>query len=190
MINEKYKNGVVVLEELAEDEDKCIVLYDSIVDLYINNIINEKLLEQYMLFLINTYHSIENMTLRKCALRYLSLPIWTSLSTTRLFIELENNEKIANHWNAFQKQKQYIEQQQIQTKSIDTISSTNSANLPQKKSKVMQVSVDKLTSTIVQVSIDQLNKDQKQYTDMNRDIQWMPSIITSFITHVTNSKKG
>jgi intron-binding protein aquarius len=106
MINEKYKNGLSALDELSKDENKCTLFYNAVVELYLQKQIKDDLLlEQYMLFLINSFRSMENLVLRKCALRYLSLPIWESLSQTRLSAELGSNAQLANHWKGYQAQK-------------------------------------------------------------------------------------
>jgi len=61
-------------------------------------------LESYLVFLVHTYRAVENPTVRRCALRYVSLPLWTSLSAARLSDEMARHPQLHRHWQLLQSQ--------------------------------------------------------------------------------------
>jgi len=63
-------------------------------------------LESYLVFLVHVYRAVENPTVRRCALRYVSLPLWTSLSAARLGDEMARHPQLHRHWQLLQSQSQ------------------------------------------------------------------------------------
>jgi len=56
----------------------------------------------YIIFLINIFQSLEVPAVRQSILRYLSLPMWKNLSSSRLTRELASNPQINRHWQHLQ----------------------------------------------------------------------------------------
>ena len=63
-------------------------------------------LEAYLVFLVNAYRAVENPAVRRCVLRYVSLPLWTSLSAARVGDELTRHPQLKRHWQLLQGQNQ------------------------------------------------------------------------------------
>jgi len=107
MINEKCKESSSIINDLAKDEPKFISFFESLV-----NLILEKKLHgdysakvSYTLLLVNIFRSLENAVIRKAALKYLSLPIWDSLSKPKLETLLNEHPQINKHWKHLKNQK-------------------------------------------------------------------------------------
>ena len=54
--------------------------------------------ESYLCFLVFVYRSLESGVVRACALRYVSLNVWTALSPPRLAEELHRYPALRRHW--------------------------------------------------------------------------------------------
>ena len=103
MINEKYRVGTSIgcltvsydkfdcffrkTVALSPPHESCLSIYQQ---------------AELIKFFTHIFQSLENEVLRKCALRYLSLPIWQSLTSERLDLELELNPHIRRHWQHLQ----------------------------------------------------------------------------------------
>ena len=69
--------------------------------------------ESYLCFLVFVYRSLESGVVRACALRYVSLNVWTALSGPRLAEELHRYPALRRHWQ------QLVQSQQPTTSSAD-----------------------------------------------------------------------
>ena len=69
--------------------------------------------ESYLCFLVFVYRSLESGVVRACALRYVSLNVWTALSAPRLAEELHRHPALRRHWQ------QLMQSQQPPTASAD-----------------------------------------------------------------------
>ena len=183
IVNEKYKNGLTALDELSKDTVKCQTLYETIVDLHLTKSIpTDYLMEQYCLFLINSFRGMENPTLRQCALRYLSLPIWDSLSQTRLTYELSNNEQLATHWKGYNTHKKDLQK----ITSAEPSSPLPSKGSSAKKTKTSSAGKRKRKEDTPEKekSIEQgdsNNDAQAELAAINRDSTWFPMMIQNFL---------
>ncbi len=178
MVNEKCKAGVLAFESLTKDGDRFTLLFQRIVDLLLNDELSLDFREPYMLFLVNTFRNVEDPVTRRSALRYLSLPIWESLSKTRLNIELENSAPLQKHWQKLQSQKLSFEH------AADGSSATSSAvkakaGKAQKKRKIDQVAVEPTATTVAAVD------NSEELAQFRRDSQWIPRLLRLFLDALT-----
>jgi len=185
MVNEKYKNGLSALEDLATDAEKCTALFETVVDLFLKKSFPlEALLDQYLLFLINTFRSLENATIRQCALRYLSLPIWESLSPSRLSAELSASESLAEHWQSYSAHKQEL-LKSSKPASKSTPSKAKAAKTPSKasasKRKRQEESAEETETS--ESAADSVG-DSAELEVLTRDATWFPTLLESFLTLV------
>ena len=58
---------------------------------------------QYTIFLIHAFQSLENDLLRPCALRLVSLPLWSRVSSGMVERQLRQYPQLRRHWAHFQK---------------------------------------------------------------------------------------
>ena len=113
MVNEKFREGIPVFESLSLEPAKFHIFFKAVVKIAERFEIplcapeNEHLVKQYVTyihFLVNTFRSLEDPVVRSSTLRYLSLPLWCSLSKGRLAEELEKFPQINRHWQHLQSQ--------------------------------------------------------------------------------------
>ena len=113
MVNEKFREGIPVFESLSLEPAKFHIFFKAVVKIAERFEIplcapeNEHLVKQYVTyihFLVNTFRSLEDPVVRSSTLRYLSLPLWCSLSKGRLTEELEKFPQINRHWQHLQSQ--------------------------------------------------------------------------------------
>ena len=88
LINEKFRDGLQAFDILTTDRDKFQSFFESIVISYTSFSDQQSLI----MFLINSYRSLENEVVRKCALKYVSIALWAHLSPFRLKEELDEFE--------------------------------------------------------------------------------------------------
>lgn len=53
----------------------------------------------FILFLVHCFQSLEQDAVRPCVLRLVALPLWASLSTSRLRLELEEHPQLERRWD-------------------------------------------------------------------------------------------
>lgn len=53
----------------------------------------------FVLFLVHCFQSLEQDAVRPCVLRLVALPLWASLSTPRLRLELEEHPQLKRRWD-------------------------------------------------------------------------------------------
>jgi len=98
LINEKFRDSSIqVFDQLTIEPDKFQIFFELIVTSYLSFHDNVSLI----IFLINVYRSLENVVVRKCALKYVNIPIWESLSSLRIKEELESSPAIKKHWESY-----------------------------------------------------------------------------------------
>ena len=101
MINEKFRLGIPIFDILCkENKDKFTNFFDKTVELS-DNMNSLKSSVVYIQYLINAFRSLENPVLRSCALRYLSIPIWSSLSEGRRNNILAATPRLLPHWQNY-----------------------------------------------------------------------------------------
>jgi intron-binding protein aquarius len=192
MVNEKYKNGLSALEDLSKDEGKCTALYEAVVDLYLKKSFPlEGLMEHYCLFLINTFRSMENNTIRQCALRYLSLPIWEALSQSRLSAELSSSESLATHWKSYSAHKQALLKASGKSTSSSSSTATPAKSSAAKESKTSSAGKRKRKDEPVlevaeEQSAESCSASGGELESIQRDATWIPSLLESFFAVVCN----
>ena len=192
MINEKYKNGISALEDLAKDAEKVTIFFESVVDMYVQKTFPlDGLLDQYLLFLINTFRSLENSTIRQNALRYLSLPIWESLSQSRLSVELSSSESLATHWQGYLAHKKDLlktAQKTVATpakkaSSAASASKTASAGKRKRKEEPAEESASSAEPTSSDGAAAATSSDA-ELASLSRDSTFFPTLLQSFLTLV------
>ena len=187
MVNEKYKNGLSALEDLARDAEKCTTLFETVVDLYLKKSFPlEALLDQYLLFLINTFRSLEDATIRQSALRYLSLPIWESLSPSRLSAELSSSESLAEHWQSYAGHKQELLKSSKPTASAkSTPAKAKASKTPSKASASKRKRQEEpVEDTETAESAADSVAESAELEVLTRDATWFPTLLESFLTLV------
>jgi intron-binding protein aquarius len=184
MVNEKYKNGVNALDELSMSEDKFKALFECIVDLYLDGTsLSDFQREQYYQFLINSYRGIENVAMRQSALRYLSLPIWESLSKSRLTLELGENERLAEHWAGYSTHKDDLERR---AKPTGTAPATNEGSAKKDKSSGKR----KRKEDPVEAGEPLSAGEARQLEEMRRDSAWFPTMLSAFADDLCREPSG
>lgn len=121
MINEKFREGTGsnVMDDLTRSETdgaKFSDFFHKLVSMVCSGslTVDDDFMSSYVFFLINCNRSLENEILRGCVLRYVSLPIWESLSTHKLDAILDMNPTLLLHW------KNHSEQSKSSSKKRDT----------------------------------------------------------------------
>lgn len=177
IVNEKYKNGLSALDELSKDETRFKALFESIVDLVLNATpLSDAQREQYYQFLINCFRGIENVAMRQSALRYLSLPMWESLSKSRLAQELGENERLAEHWGAYAAHKEDLEKKaKPMTATSSTPSKADSGSAKKDKSAGKRKRKEDAEEGVVLSA-----EEATQLEEMRRDSAWFPTLLSAF----------
>ena len=144
MINEKFREGISVFDYMTSDEEKFHSFFGKIVEIAFqshesNSSAYGNYRVSYTLFLINTYRSLESKIVRQCALKYLSLSMWESLSEARLESEFESNPQLKKHWMFLENQK--IERK-VKLDSVHTINVNKNDSNEAAKSKIGMVLVE------------------------------------------------
>eukprot|EP01032_Pedospumella_encystans_P000725 gene725-838_t len=191
MINEKYKNGISALEDLAKDSEKVTIFFESVVDMYLQKTFPlDGLLDQYLLFLINTFRSLENSTIRQNALRYLSLPIWESLSQSRLSVELSSSESLATHWQGYLAHKKDLlkaAQKTVATPAkkapVASAAKTTSAGKRKRKDEPVEEPASAAETTSSDSAAASTSSDA-ELASLTRDSTFFPTLLQSFLTLV------
>ncbi len=101
--NEKIGNDLNVLDFLSSDTQKFSALFDKVVSLSLEQSASDNLPQAIVVirFLQSVYRTLENAAIRRCALQYLSLPMWYSLSADRLQLELQSHPSLRQHWEEY-----------------------------------------------------------------------------------------
>ena len=119
LVNEKCTQDAPAFRLLVSNQDgtedastatKFGTFFDRVVDLFLEEgALPREFFTDYVLFVTNAFKSMELETVRKNTLRYLSLPLWMSLSKVRLQKELEtNSDMLLENWKKFQTHYQNI----------------------------------------------------------------------------------
>jgi len=214
MVNEKYRNGSSILQHMSREEEKCQVFYELVVDTYLDEqqtiTVDSKrttnslrtdwwLMEQFLLFFINSYHTIENPVIRSCVLRYLSLPLWESLSTTRLEIELVQHEQTAKNWKLFQAQKASLQrhvtggssnQNDHEDDGDDDNNNNNIGSYNKATKKNKKSNADRSKRGKQAQSTESTLHHEKQLRAMQRDGAFLSSLLQSFVSMVFGHGHG
>ena len=100
MINEKVREGGSAFGNITENADKFKLFFDKCISLCppVGTSLTMQQQSNLVMFFTNVYQSLENPVVRQCALRYLSLPMWESLTQERLQLELDGHPQIRRHW--------------------------------------------------------------------------------------------
>eukprot|EP01032_Pedospumella_encystans_P000727 gene727-840_t len=191
MINEKYKNGISALEDLAKDAEKVTIFFESVVDMYLQKTFPlDGLLDQYLHFLINTFRSLENSTIRQNALRYLSLPIWESLSQSRLSVELSSSESLATHWQGYLAHKKDLlktAQKTVATpakKASSAASAAKTASAGKRKRKDEPVEESASAAETTSSDSAAATTSDAELASLTRDSTFFPTLLKSFLSLV------
>lgn len=98
LVNEKCRDGASpVFQILTGDEEKFQLFFGDVIALSETEM-DITQWTVYISFLTNVYRSLEDISVRRCSLKYLSLPIWKNLSRPRLESELDRFPQLQRHW--------------------------------------------------------------------------------------------
>lgn len=101
MLNEKFHEKVNVWQWIAaSDENRqhfALFFFNACKLILVDSLdISEKL--ALLIFLIRSFNSVENEMVRKEIQKYISMPIWVSLSSGRLQVEFTKMPELAKFW--------------------------------------------------------------------------------------------
>ena len=186
MVNEKFREGTTGLEMVTGDNAKFQSFFQRVVDLDLpasSTVLDMKQKGSYILFLINVYKSLENPVVRRNALRYLSLPIWSALGPVRLRGELEQNPQLKIHWDHLQ------QQQQQAAATAEDAEETDAERGGQEKKEGKGVggrgaATKKRKISAVAAAVVPASTSSSASTagaEMNVDGVWIPHLLSSFL---------
>lgn len=87
---------------VVDNAEKIEVFFELIVDGLLKRDIPLWKYSTWLRIISYSLHHLENVVLRTCILRYVSLPIWTALSPTRVLVEIERSETLRSSWSKLQ----------------------------------------------------------------------------------------
>ena len=211
MINLKFRENIPVFKNLAKDVEKLNSLFYRIIEMSLRNDLNENQNLQIIIFLINSYQSLEVPSVRSYILRYVSLSIWNSLSHSRLLRELSSHPALKQHWNYLlqqEKEKKEIRMMAESASKIATniLSSSSSPSSSSSKSKVnkkkrKKSSIEESTTTntnnmkddtLSSPSSSDIISKQKNTEITNEELwekTWIPTLIINFLNKVESIKE-
>lgn len=104
LLNQKFREGIMVFTNLTatpQDAEKFEGFFNNIIQLssssqFFSN--SHSLRLHYISLFINIFRSLENPVVKKCALKFVSLAIWESLSPKRLDRALDEYPQLRRHW--------------------------------------------------------------------------------------------
>jgi intron-binding protein aquarius len=188
MINEKFRESIPVFEALTKDSEKFQKFFKCAVAIFsrfkgadllvLENLAECKDLVAYTQFLTNAFRSLEDPTVRRCTLRYLSLPVWNALSKARLAEELDKFPQIARHW-------QYL-QAQAKKESDEAAAPAEAAGDDEKESPSKHANKKQKTGkkgAAVAKHDAPATKPVAVVVD-NSDSTWIPELLTAFVNTV------
>ena len=118
MMNEKFKEdgGAGTLDEISRSDSngaKFSVFFGRMVSLVIDDEehlhAEDPFMVSYILFLVNCFRSLENDVLRSCLLSFVSLPMFESLSRSKLQETVEASPALARHWKMHKEKQEHGE---------------------------------------------------------------------------------
>lgn len=178
MVNEKFRadSYSLVFNNIASDAEKISSLIENAIDIYLNHAgLDEWMTENFLLFLVHLFRSLECANIKKNILRYVSLPIWESLTQQRLEVELDRSHALRDNWNRFQMHKNSLSSQS----SIEVEKKGNNKGKSEKRKKNESSAV--VTSTTVTKDNSDLIKA------MSRDGSLLPTIINRYLEILADS---
>jgi intron-binding protein aquarius len=159
-----------LIEALISDEKKFSLLVDMSIDWFLDSVqtssLNYSFLSRFIMFLDSCAQSVHVKGVRNSFLRYLSLPIWQSLSKSRLQAEFENDSTLENAWKKLMHHRNDLTK--AQGKQLEVVEDT-----PKKKGK--RSSKRKLED------IEESSETTGAVKIFNRDSQFIPSMISFFL---------
>ncbi len=120
LVNEKLAQDSAAFVTLARNEGKFHALVSKLLDLFLSDKLDNQLTPGFLRFVLGAFRNLEHESIKNCTLRYVSLPVWSHISTMRLNRELSINETIASNW-----QKYSYQQKAMQKKFLENSSSAS-----------------------------------------------------------------
>lgn len=115
MVNEKYRERVNVWQTFQNSPQFFGEFLSQITRLMINNKeLNPKERIALLVFLIHCFNGVEVDLIREQIQKYVSLPIWSNLSSNRLQLEFNKSPKLKKYWNAIQKKDKLLDNESIE----------------------------------------------------------------------------
>jgi intron-binding protein aquarius len=182
MINEKFREGSPAFDNITESDDKFQDFFKRTVSLSPPLDSTLTMLQQtsLIMFFTNVFQSLENRVVRQCALRYLSLPIWESLTLERLNMELDEYPQIRRHW-----------QHLVETKaSPDRVEDTSAAEEEEEASSDRKATPKRGRASTGKKGKEATPKAKKSKVESSsagvdsRDATWIPGLLQYFLSLV------
>lgn len=181
ILNEKGKTGVLDFSILTSHSENCKIFYNKIIDFFLGGLVPDQLLEAYIHFLIFSFRSLENTILQSVTLRYLSLPIWESLSEVRLGAELERSAQLKRHWHHYTTHKTNVRKASSSSNAGEGEGEASSEQEKEKAGKRKRKTLDVVPTASASGSVPTSAAEE-----MKRDASWFPSLLTHFLKLYTS----
>ena len=186
MLNAKFAEEINVVEvvsssDLFEAFFAALVRHSSSTDVAWSY--EQKVAVLY--FLINIFKFLEDEIIRRTALRYVSLPLWDSLSPERLAAELEDHSHLKKHWDRFCEEKTQSDEGP-QDPDHDGDSETLSEPPSKGKRKGRKSNTSKSPNKKARSS---MAADTSSSSHDPGPSQWIPSLLTSLL-HTVEADGG
>ena len=189
IISDRCKTGVVIspfdaltkafLQDQTSSESRCEAFFRNVANIALDDSLklHPYLLDAYIYFLICCFRNLEDAIVKKNMLRYLSLPIWESLSESRLSSELQKNPQLAKFWKSYLAKMKASEKGAGESAPTEGETSAATSSKKQKKS----TSTSKPIESISEDSVKDSNHEST-FKTMRRDAKWMPTLLEHFLT--------
>lgn len=182
MLNAKFLEGIDILGHLSIPPGQFEGFFESLVKLTLS-VDQTWTYEQrcsLMVCLINIFKSMEYEGVRRTILKYLSLPLWDSLSPPRLVAEFEDHPHLERHWAHYLQEKKAslsasaVDDKEEEEQEDDNANgkkrkgrkSTSKAKTPQKKAKASREA--------------DVSSSKTSFFD-NAPSVWLPSMLKEFL---------
>jgi len=180
----------------AAVELKCSAFFQNVVSMSLLGDLHSRpfLLEPYVYFLICAFRNLEDVLVKKMMLRYLSLPIWESLSQVRLNTELQKSIQLQKFWNKYISKRKSVEANATTAVSVVSISEevvTPKSVKKAKKSTKKDVQAVEVSDNSTKIEPSAPSKENLVVLEtMKRDAEWFPSLVRQFIDIVCSEQKS
>ncbi|GMH36875.1 hypothetical protein BSKO_04748 [Bryopsis sp. KO-2023] len=103
MVNEKFREGMPPWNCFDSKKDLFPSFFQSVLKLKDHDGMRMHEKTAYLMFMINSFQSLENEMVRSQVLKLVSLPLWHSLSSGRLKLELHAHPALSKRWSRLAK---------------------------------------------------------------------------------------
>lgn len=169
IVHEKLMQDSSAFESLSVDEEKLNALMCKLVDMFMTDSLPAPLAPTFLRFLLGAFRNGEHEAVKRNTLRFVSLPIWTHLSRTRLRREVSMSEALASNW------KKFSEQQQTLASKLNPEAASSSSSKGKRK-RDAEPAVDL--------------KLREVHDSMRRDADFMPFVIDRILRSMQSDEQS